>query len=147
MAIAVFPIPVHLPYSNDINFINHKESMGDGFRKSINKNLAFGPRADGNGGITSYKGINTFMITLAALDFATGDSTKAANQLWAFYVARLGSSEAFYFYDLNQVASIDLTGINQTGRYLVIFKEDKLTRDTIAAQLMKSGIALEEVRS
>lgn len=147
MSIAVFPLNVQLPYSHGITFINHTETMGDGFRKAINKNLAFGPRADGNGNLTSYAGINSFTITLAALEFATGDATKAANIFWQFYKDRKGSFEAFYFYDLNEVGSIDLRGINQTGRYLVKFKDDYLTRESIVAGLMKAGVTLEEVRS
>lgn len=131
-------------------------SMGDGFEQRVNKNISFSAyvsgagRADGRGQINqSYKGINRFSITARNLQHANEDgiaAQKDANKFWQFYVARTGSLDPFYFYSPNEATTIDLTGLSVTGRYLVRFEQDMLSREMFRFHLFNYSISLIEVR-
>jgi phage-related protein len=141
----VFPVNVSPPVRHGQKFANVIADFGDGYEQRGNKNQAYS-RADGKGGVTSYKGRNRFTITFDGIKHANGDSTKEANQLWDFYQDRLGGFESFYFYNPAE-APIDLTGVATTGRYLVRFLEQELEREQFFNKLFRAGISLIEVRS
>lgn len=141
----VFPVIVSWPIHHTVGYVNYIADMGDGFEQRVNKNLAFS-HATGEGTVASYKGINRFKIEGRSLQHVNSDSTKEANKFWAFYKARLGSFEPFYFYNPAE-AVIDLTGVATTGRYLVRFEEAELTREQFVLKLFNQGIGLVEVRA
>ena len=144
---AVFPTRLYYPLQHEIMYQNHIVNMGDGFEQRVNKNLAH-THADGEGNApSSHKGINRFTITSKNLIHTNATSSATANALWIFYKARLGSYDPFYFYNPAE-ASIDLTGVATTGRYLVRFESDGLSRDLFIRNLYSiSGISLLEVRA
>jgi hypothetical protein len=143
---AVFPIPPSHSLTHEIRYTNHVVDMGDGFEQRVNKNLSWGNRATGEGTVASYKGINTFSINLINLMHINNNNNALANKLWAFYKARLGSYESFYFYNPVEGA-IDSGGNNTTGRYLVRFAEASLSRDNFMWKLFHVGVKLIEVRA
>ena len=144
---AVFSVDLDVPVKQALRFANVLADFGDGYEQRANKNQAYS-RADGLGGVTSYKGRNRFAISMDMLAHVNGDATAQANKLWAFYVARLGGYEAFYFYNTPaEAAAPDLTGVSTTGRYLVRFEDQELSRELFALKLFKSSIGLIEVRS
>ena len=142
---SVFPINVNPPVNHTLGYVNYIAEMGDGFEQRANKNLAWS-HADGEGGVTSYKGINKFRIEARCLAHINADTAQEANKFWGFYKARLGSYEPFYFYNPAE-AVIDLTGTATTGRYLVRFEEAELTREQFVLKLFNQGIGLVEVRA
>ena len=119
--------------------------FGDGFEQRLNKNATYS-RADGEGGVTSYKGRIEFTINIEGMRQANADSTKEFNKAWNFLKARLGGYEAFYFYNPAE-ASIDLTGAATTGRYLVRTKEPITSFENFMRHLYRSSLTLIEVRS
>jgi hypothetical protein len=141
---AVFDIDLDHPLKQSIQMSTLVVSMGDSYCIRGNKNQAR-TRADGKGGVTSYKGVNHFTLTFDNLAHVNGDSTQMANKLWDFYQARLGGYDAFYFYNNVERSTPDLTGIDQTGRYLVIFEDQNLERTQFALKLFQAGINLIEV--
>ena len=146
MPTAVFPVDLDLPVGHSLAFATLVKSMGDGYTQRANLNQAYS-RADGEGGVTSYKGQNSFRVSLDHLAHVNADSTQMANKLWAFYKARLGGHEAFYFYNPAEAPVADLTGVSTTGRYLVIFSQQSLTREQFALLLFRGQIELLEVRA
>jgi hypothetical protein len=148
MAVTVFPIKLWYPLDHEVVFSNVSKPFGDGFRQSVNKNLAWGPRADGEGNVITYKGINKFTLNARNLAHVNSVSPTAnANLLWNFYKARLGGFDAFYFYNPAENDVIDLTGTDPIGRYLCIFSEDTLKREMFRLKLFNVGISIEEVRA
>lgn len=146
MSVPVFNVDnIDLPFTEEIEFATVVADFGDGFEQRKNNNLAYS-RADGLGGVTSYKGRNRFTMVLDNMQHVNADATKTANMLWAFYVARLGSYEAFYIYRPCE-ASIDLTGASTTGRYLVRFEQNRLSRSQFALKLFNAQLTLVEVRA
>jgi hypothetical protein len=116
--------------------------MGDGFEQRINFNSAY-TRADGEGGISSYAGRNIFQLKFTTLDYAQDAAT-----LWNFYLARGGSLEPFYVYNIpDEVAAIDETGWEQHGRYLVRFQDNALSREKFMLKLYNAELTLIEVRA
>jgi len=142
---SVFPINVNPPVHHTLGYVNYIAEMGDGFEQRVNKNLAYS-HATGEGTVVSYKGINRFKIEARCLAHINSDSAQEANKFWAFYKARLGSYEPFYFYNPAE-AVIDLTGAATTGRYLVRFEQADLTRNQFILKLFNYGISLVEVRA
>lgn len=138
---AVFPIEASWPLIHDLKHINYLADYGDGIVQGANFNLAY-TRANGEGGVTSYKGQNRFTLRFQALDY------NAAKTIWAFYKARTGNLEPFYLYNIpEERASIDLTGADTTGRYLVRFEQPQLTLEKFTASLFNAGISMIECRS
>jgi len=144
---AVLTIEVAAPVRRGIKFSNVVADFGDGFEQRANKNQAYS-RANGLGGVSSYKGRNRFVITWDDLKHINADGSAAAtaNRLWEFFVARLGGHEAFYFYNPAE-AAIDPTGVATTGRYLVRFEQHDLELEEFVSNLQRGGISLIEVRS
>lgn len=142
---SVFNIDLRYPLGHTLKYVTFVADMGDGFEQRVNKNLAYS-RADGEGAVTSYKGQNEFSIRMNNLRHVNADATKEANKLWAFYKARLGAFESFYFYNPAE-ALVDLTGVATVGRYLVRFGESNLTREQFRLKLFSAGILLVEVRA
>ena|SRR3989442_1325105 len=142
MSIAVFPIVSSWPLTHELEVDNYIANFGDGFEQRADFNSPY-TRADGEGGVTSYKGRNKFTLKLTAMDFAG-----AAQQLWAFYKARSGTLEAFYLYNIpDERASIDLSGASTSGRYLVRFQDNILQRQKFTLLLYSAGITMIEVRA
>jgi len=103
-------------------------------------------RADGSGGVSSYRGLNSF--TLSFKKTAVGVD-RLADQLWNFFLERLDNlNESFYFYNAEEVGVVDLTGTSVTGRYLVKFADPNsaISRDYFKACLFNYGIQLRECR-
>jgi hypothetical protein len=143
MPTAVFPIIPSWPLQHELEMDTHVADFGDGFEQRVNFNSSYA-RANGEGATaTAYPGRNKFTIKLTAMDFAG-----AAKDLWAFYKARKGNLEAFYLYNVpDERASIDLTGADAAGRYLVRFQENVLRREKFTLLLYSAGITMIEVRS
>ncbi len=129
---------------HEIRYSNFIANMGDGHEQRVNKNLNWGPRGDGLGGTSAvYKGQNVFKLTFKNLIYGT---SKSANTLWAFYVARLGNYEPFYFYNPIENAP-DPNGAETTGRYLVRFADGSMTREQFMWCAYNSSVDLIEVRA
>lgn len=142
----VFPFNTRYTLIHSIKFQTFVAEMGDGFEQRVNKNLTWS-RANGLGGVTSYKGINSFTINLRGLPHCNESVTHEANILWSFYQSCLGNLVAFYFYNPAENETIDLSGANTTGRYLVRFAQNNLSRENFMRKLFNvSGLALVEVR-
>lgn len=142
----VFTIDLDAPVRHEMRYATLVMDFGDGFEQRGNKNQAY-THADGEGGVTSYKGRNRFTITMDMLAHVNSDSTKMANKLWNFYKARLGGFDAFFFYNPAEAPTPDASGVATTGRYLVRFEEQGLTREQFALNLFKAGISMIEVRA
>lgn len=142
---AVFPINLSPPVKQALRFSNVVADFGDGYEQRASKNQAYS-RADGLGTVTSYTGRNRFTISMDGIKHANGDPNQEANKLWSFYQARAGSFDAFYFYNPAE-ASIDLTGVSTTGRYLVRFEQNELERDNFFNKLYRAQLSLIEVRA
>ena len=139
---AVFPIVPAWPFHHGLEFDFYVADMGDGFEQRVQFNKGYS-RADGEGNVTGYRGRNKFTIQLNVMNYGADAST-----LWAFYKARYGNLEAFYLYNVpDERSSIDLTGADTTGRYLVRFQDANLTREKFTLKLYRVGIAMIEVRS
>jgi phage-related protein len=136
----VFPLDVWYPLKHEMRYATHVVDFGDGFEQRVNKNLSFGPRADGEGNLVSYKGLSRFTINIDNMAHVNASTTDEANLLWAFYKARLGNFEAFYFYNPAENTTIDLTGLNETGRYLVRFEDAGLSSEMLVRKLFQAGI-------
>ena len=143
---AVFDVPLDVPVEQALKFATVVADFGDGYEQRANKNQAY-TRADGLGGVTSYKGRNRFPITMDMLPHVNGDPTQGANKLWAFWQARNGGTESFYFYNPAEAPTPDLSGVSTTGRYLVRFEAQELSRKNFALKLFSAGISLIEVRA
>ncbi len=138
----IFPLIANWPLDHDLAVLNIVSDFGDGFELRANLNLAH-TRADGMGGVTSYKGQNKFTLQLNTRDFA-GD----ALILWAFYKHMLGNVIAFYFYAVpSERSTIDFTGADTTGRYLVRFLDPSLSRENFTTKLYNQTLSLLEVRA
>lgn len=148
MATAVFDITLVAPVRHSMKYATTVVDLGDGYEIRVQKNQAY-TRANGLGGVTSYKGRNRFSITMGPMLHANNDTSQMANKLWAFYVARLGGYEPFYFYNPVERATPDLTGIDITGRYLMRFEDQNLEREQFMNGLkyFRAGISLIEVRA
>ncbi|MFQ5750470.1 MAG: hypothetical protein ACE5HI_00615 [bacterium] len=122
-------------------------SLGDGYHQIVSQEQAFS-RADGEGNISSYKGVNEFILNY---NKAKKGSGQVANQLWSFMRARLdNTNEPFYFYNPPENATPDPTGVDTIGRYLVSFKDpgQAMNRTYFLFCLYSyQGIVLREERS
>ena len=143
---AVFTVELSNTVKRSLKLSNVIIDFGDGYEQRANKNQAYS-RANGRGGVTSYKGRNRFTITLDHLAHVNADDTKEANKLWKFYQDRLGGWEAFYFYNPAETNPPDATGANTTGRYLVRFEQQELELEEFVINLQRGGISMIEVRS
>jgi hypothetical protein len=137
---AVLQLAPTWPLIHSLEMDNHIADYGDGFEQRVNFNTAYS-RANGEGGVTTYKGRNRFTLKCTVKDFA-GE----AAYLWAFYQARSGPLDAFYLYNCpDERATADATGIATAGRYLVRFAA-RLTRERFRLALYNYGLELIEVR-
>lgn len=95
--------------------------LGAGFAKTVIKTQA-ATRADGQGGVTSYKGQNIFEVQVLKKDF---DGDGKFKTVLDFLQKRIDAGdEAFYFYHPDELFPADGTGVNTTGRYKVKFLGD-----------------------
>jgi hypothetical protein len=130
------------PLTHTIAFDGYIADFGDGFEQRVNFSAARS-RANGVGGVSSYKGRNQFTLQFKTMDYAG-----AAADLWSFYQARHAGLDAFYIYNLpDEAAGIDSTGFATTGRYLVRFKDQNLSREKFMLKLYNSRLDLIEVTS
>lgn len=173
MAIAIFPISAAgLPLQSDLEIDGIINSFGSGFEQRLVTGLPRGPRADGEGSLTTYIGVNIFAVGLPQLLFQTQPVAGNANldnsvrKLWDFYKARFYDAtlnipqwEAFYWYNPDE--NDDLTtwtgdssssGTNSRGeavseaigRYLVRF-EQGLSRVRFVQCVFRFDLILKEV--
>lgn len=149
---AVFPVRCWYPLKHTIRKTILIQDLGDGHEQRISKNAAFS-RADGQGsGVSSYKGINVFEISIRNLQYISGDITAKANALWNFYIGADGPLVAFYFYNPAEntgdpgIAPLN-AGTDPIGRYLVRFQDADLSRDLFVRMLYNHSITLIEVRA
>lgn len=145
-----FPIRTFYPLAHSLKNSVPIQDLGDGHEQRISKNQTYA-RANGLGGISSYKGQNMFGINIRNLQHTNGSTSATANILWAFYQARNGPYEAFYFYNPAENAgdpgSSPLSlGIDVTGRYLVRFQDQVMGRDLFRRFLYNASLTLIEVR-
>lgn len=145
MATAVWPLRLFIPMVHQFQCSNTIIPLGDGNELRMNKdqdNL----HANGQGGVTNHRGRWGFQINLAAIDHSSSDMTKEVNQLWTFISARLANWEPFYFYNPIENPTIDLTGTDTLGRYLVRLVESSVTLEDFVLRLHHGTIQLIEVR-
>jgi hypothetical protein len=148
MPTAVFDTAnVQFPVVRGIRFNTITKSLGDGFEQRTNKNLAWSHANGTTGSPTSIKGIFYWRIQARVMPHLNGDSTKQANKIWEFYIARLGGFEAFYFYDPIESPATDLTGNSTVGRHLVVFAEQNLEYEEFMTRVCSAQLSLREVRS
>jgi hypothetical protein len=142
--ITEFPnVPIRYTLTHEIIYDNYIANLGDGYEQRINKNTMW-THADGEGNAPlSYKGRNKFTLTFRRMPHINATSTSYANMLWAFYKARLGSFEAFYFYNPFE----NYTRSGTTGKYLVRFMENNLSRELYVLRMFNAGLAIIEVRA
>jgi len=143
---AVFDIELSAPVKHRIMYSNVIADFGDGYEQRANKNQAYS-RADGQGTVTSHKGRHAFTIAMDHLAHVNADPNEQANKLFAFYIARSGGMESFYFYNPAERDTPDLSGVATVGRYLVRFAEQELEREQFRLKLFRAEIAMLEVRA
>jgi hypothetical protein len=105
-----------------------KSEYADGYHTHGSTEVAWS-RADGCGGIASYKGLNHFTLGYNKTIKGAG---KLADLLWAFFLDKLDKHNApFYFYNPTEHTPPDLTGSSAIGRYWVRLKNPNqvLNRD------------------
>lgn len=175
MAVTVFPISnQYFPLRSDLEIDGIINSFGDAYEQRINTGVPRGPRADGEGALTTYIGVNTFVIVMRNTRYITQPHATNANidnsvrKLWDFYKARFYNAttdvpqwESFYVYNLDEnddlttwTGDTSASGTNsrsevvthETGRYLVRF-ENKLSRERFVRSLYNFQITLREVAS
>lgn len=142
----VFDVRLTWPVIHEILYSTHVFDFGDGYEQRINLNQIWGPRANGEGGVVAYKGRNVFRLVTPPGEHQNNDAFMQANMLWNFYKGRLGGFDPFYFYFEAERATPDITGEDETGRYLVRFRQQSLVRDQFALHYFRSQIELIEVR-
>ncbi len=173
MAIPIFPVAAAgLPLTSELEVDGLINSFGDGFEQRLVTGLPRGPRADGEGSLTTYIGVNIFTVGLPQLQFQSQPVSGNANLdnsvrlLWDFYKARFYNAatnvpqwEAFYWYNPDENDDLstwfgDTTkaGTNsrgeavseKTGRYLVRF-EQGLSRERFVQCVFRFNLSLREV--
>ena len=155
----VFPLQLYYPLDHNLVLSNLIVPMGDGFEQRATKNLLWStyelsgnpPRPDGLGNNGHpYRGANRFGITIRNMqhvnDIRASSTLKNADKFWKFYQDRNGSAESFWFYNPAENGTIDLTGLDMKGRYLVRFDEN-LSRNLFIRHLYNASIGLIEVRA
>ncbi len=173
MAIPIFPVAAAgLPLDSALEVDGVINNFGDGFEQRIVTGLPRGPRSDGEGGQTTYIGVNVFSVGLPQLLFPTQPVVGNANldnsvrALWGFYKDRFYDAvnnvpqwEAFYWYNpdenddlLTWFGDVTKAGTNSrgeavteaTGRYLVRFDQG-LSRQRFVQCVFKFNLVLREV--
>lgn len=133
-----------LKHSVTREFIVNK--FGDGYEQTITQESS-NARADGTGGTNAHYGLNHFTI---AYSKARLGSSLEAEGIWDFFRARLeANNEAFFFYNPSENLTIDPTGSDTIGRYLVRFADPNaaLSREYFKYMLFSyAGINLIEAR-
>jgi hypothetical protein len=148
---AVFPVRSWYPLKHTLRKSVLIQDLGDGHEQRVSKNAAFS-RADGQGNVGSYKGINVFEINIRNLAFVGADATSKANILWKFYQDQEGPLTPFYFYNPAEntadpgIAPLN-AGTDTAGRYLVRFQDAELSRDLFVRMLYNQSLTLLEVRA
>lgn len=143
---ATLSLPIAWPLTHTLTLQTLVNDFGDGFEIRANVNQPF-ERADGEGGVTEYRGRNSFILKLNAMQHDNlGGPIKYANIVWAFFKARKGSLEGFFFYNPAENDTPDPTGVDTLGRYCVRFKDNMMTREQFVLKLFNTGIELIEVR-
>src|SRR5262245_22118748 len=143
---AVWPIRLNPSLVIRKEFATIVTRFGDGYEFRQNRNQAF-THPDGQGGVTSHRGRWGFDIHMEALDHANGVATKEANQFWSFVLARRGNWESFYFYNPIEAPTIDLTGTQGTGRYLVRFMDSLAGLENYMLRVHRGNLRLIEVHA
>jgi hypothetical protein len=149
----------------------HVNKLGGAQEQRINNGLAWGPRADGELGQTTYVGRNSFIVTIDRLRFPSSPFVGNANldnslkKLWSFYKACFYSGsnvvwKCFWFYNpvenddfTTWTGDVPSTGTNSrgeavtqaTGRYMCRFVEPHLDRRQIKFCLYATGLEVIEV--
>jgi hypothetical protein len=153
MSTAVWPVKCYYPLKHTLKKIVLIQSLGDMNEQRVSKNQSYGPRANGLGGQSGYKGQNIFTVSVKQMQHLNNDPTQTANILWNFYqnIAD-GSLNSFYFYNPAENAGdpgaspLNL-GVDVLGRYLVRFQDNTLDFDLFVRYLYNTGVTLMEVRS
>ena len=146
-------------------------NFGDGYEQRLNTGLPRS-RADGEGGVTSYIGVNVFTVNVPRLQWLTNPVSGNANLdnstkvLWKFFKDRfydvtnnVPQWESFYWYNPIENDDTDTwtgdttsSGTNsrgeavteKTGRYLVRFTQ-RMSRTQFVYCLFRFGLELREV--
>ena len=72
MAVPIFPVSAAgLPLDSDLEIDGLVNSFGDAFEQRIVTGLPRGPRADGEGNLSTYIGVNIFSVGIPHLLFQT----------------------------------------------------------------------------
>lgn len=145
-----FPIRCSYPLDHSLRQKVIIQDLGDGHEQRVGKSQAYS-HADGLGGVTSYKGRNYFSINIKNMRHVNASSTELANLLWAFYQS-VGTLTPFYFYNpYENTGDPTLTPLSDgsatTGRYLVRFMDENLSRSLFRRFLFNASLTLIEVRA
>ena len=148
-------------------------SFGSGFEQRIITDIPRGPRADGEGGVSTYVGRSTFQISINNLRFpnqihpTNAQINNSVRELWKFYKACFYDESSgriqwlpFFFYNPTEnddistwtgnVGSAGMNSFNQavtnvTGRYLVRFSDPALRLSRFRRCLFSGSLTLIEV--
>ena len=170
----VFPISdLYYPLVHGILVDAVVNSFGAGYEQRIVTDFPRGPRADGEGGLTTFVGRNYFTLTINNLRYnnlinpLNNEIDNSLKKLWNFYKAtfydartgRIGWS-AFYIYNPTEndnvrtwTGDVASAGVgsqgnavtNLTGRYLVRFSESNFSMSRFRQCLFTGSIELNEV--
>lgn len=170
----IFPISdLYFPLDSTLTVDGAVNPFGSGYEQRIITDYPRGPRADGEGNLTTYVGNNTFNVVIRNLkrDYAAHPTNahirNSMKALWKFYKECFYDPltgqikwDPFYFYNLTENDNLDTwTGdvvsagmnsfgeivSNRTGRYLVRFVESTLNLSRFRGCLFSTGLALVEV--
>lgn len=163
MAYEVFPVAaMAYPLEQTLDVDAIVNDYGGGYEQRIVLDVARGPRADGEGGTSTYVGRNTFKVGIPRIQYSTQpdpsgnpDLDNSVAALWTFYKDRFYNSttgevqwEAFYFYNPGENSTKSTwNGTTTTGRYLVRFATPSMTKRQFIHSLYSFDIELVEVVS
>ena len=174
MPTKIWPVShIYYPLDHRIDSDAVVNKYGAGFEQRITTDYPRGPRADGEGGVTTYIGTSTFSLNINNMRLSGGrhptnaDIENSIRKLWSFYkscfydpvTGRIGW-DAFFFYNPNEnddyttwtgetpSAGSNSKGeavTNLTGRYLVRFMEPNMSISRFKTCFFNSSMELVEV--
>lgn len=164
----IWPISdLYYPFDHSLHVDGIVNSFGSGFEQRIITDIPRGPRADGEGGFSTYVGRNTFQLTIKNMRLVdmshptNAHINNSVRALWKFYKSTFYDKttgqvfwQSFFFYnpvENNDIStwtgSVGSAGMNSrnepvtnvTGRYLVRFAEITLNFSQFKSCLFNVG--------
>ena len=164
----IWPVSdLYYPLNHSLQVDGVVNSFGSGYEQRILTDIPRGPRADGEGGFSTYVGRNSFQLTLNNMrlsDMAVPSNIHINNSvraLWKFYKSTFYDPvterifwQPFFFYNpiendahITWTGSVGSAGLNSrnepvtnvTGRYLVRFFDITLSYSQFRSCLFNIG--------